>query len=99
MTYYLELMFRFALITVAALALAACQQDDDVAASPAPEDACGAAPLQSIVGEDIADHGELEPDDKLRVIGPDTAVTMDYRADRLNVEYDEAGTITRVYCG
>ena len=36
---------------------------------------------------------------QLRWGGPDTAFTMDYRADRVNVLYDEGGTITRIYCG
>jgi hypothetical protein len=35
----------------------------------------------------------------VRVIYPDTAVTMDYNADRLNFEVDRTGRITRVNCG
>ncbi|WP_343525235.1 I78 family peptidase inhibitor [Sphingomonas sp.] len=35
----------------------------------------------------------------LRVIAPGMAVTMDYRVDRLNIETDAAGTITRIRCG
>jgi hypothetical protein len=35
----------------------------------------------------------------VRVIYPDTAVTMDYSADRLNFEVDRTGRITRVNCG
>lgn len=36
----------------------------------------------------------LEP--SVRVIGPDMAVTMDYREDRVNFSYDENKKITRV---
>ncbi|MAM61987.1 I78 family peptidase inhibitor [Maritimibacter sp. UBA3975] len=91
-------MFRTALIPVAALALAACQPEDETAAQ-APTDDCGAEARQSMVGEDIAAQDDLEPGDKLRIIEPGMAVTMDFRADRLNVEVDEDGTITKVYCG
>ena len=34
-----------------------------------------------------------------RIIGPDTAVTMDHRPDRLNIEVNGSGIIERVYCG
>jgi hypothetical protein len=35
----------------------------------------------------------------LRWIEPDTMVTMDHRTDRLNIEVDAAGRITRLRCG
>lgn len=35
----------------------------------------------------------------LRWMPPRTAVTMDFRTDRLNIEYDDAMVITRVSCG
>lgn len=35
----------------------------------------------------------------IRVIRPGTAVTKDFRIDRLNVDVDESGKITRIYCG
>jgi hypothetical protein len=35
----------------------------------------------------------------IRPIGPDTAVTRDFRPDRVNVEIDRNNTITRVSCG
>jgi len=35
----------------------------------------------------------------LRVIAPGDAVTMDYRTDRLNLETDAEGRITRIRCG
>ena len=36
---------------------------------------------------------------ELRVIAPGMAVTMDYRPDRLNIETDAQGRITRIKCG
>ncbi len=35
----------------------------------------------------------------MRWIPPRTAVTKDYRRDRLNVVYDDDMVITGVYCG
>lgn len=35
----------------------------------------------------------------LRVIAPGMVVTMDYRPNRLNIETDEQGRITRITCG
>ena len=34
-----------------------------------------------------------------RIIPPGTAVTQDYIASRTNVDLDESGVITRVWCG
>ena len=34
-----------------------------------------------------------------RMIAPGTPVTMDYRADRINIELNDAGTVTKVTCG
>lgn len=36
--------------------------------------------------------------ERIRVIRPGDAVTMDYRPDRLNVEIDEDGRVRRVHC-
>lgn len=36
---------------------------------------------------------------QLRWAPPRSAMTMDYRADRLTVEYDDAMNITRIACG
>lgn len=35
----------------------------------------------------------------IRVIRPGTMVTKDFRIDRLNVDVDESGNVTRIYCG
>ena len=35
----------------------------------------------------------------LRWMPPRTAATMDFRADRLNIAYDDAMIITRISCG
>ncbi|WP_298092232.1 I78 family peptidase inhibitor [uncultured Sphingomonas sp.] len=65
---------------------------------------CRADRAQDLVGKPWAPTSEADVLKRtgakaLRVIGPDTMVTMDYRIDRLNVETDAAGIVTRLRCG
>jgi len=64
-----------------------------------PEDACGAPDLQGLVGQQRSTLDRMRFAVPLRVIEPGMAVTMDYSAQRLNIELDAAGRIQRVYCG
>lgn len=85
-----------ALIFAALLPLAACMQEG-VQDNPAP--LCPAEAMQASVGQPLAvlDRGQLyQPN---RIIGPNTAVTMDWRPERLNIEHDSAMIIHRIYCG
>jgi hypothetical protein len=59
-------------------------------------DLCGASALQDRIGQPV---GAFEFDEGTRIIPPNSAVTMDHRVDRLNVELDEAGIIVRIACG
>lgn len=80
-------------LTIPALILlAACTE---VATGPA--DDCGASSLSDYVGQPAE---ALPPRaGPVRMIPPGSAVTMDYFAGRLNVDLDEDGTITRLWCG
>ncbi len=77
------------------LVLAACQP---TAAIPDDGDLCGASAYAGLVGQPLA-AVTLPADPGARIIGPDTAVTLDFRPDRLNISTDSAGTIVRVSCG
>lgn len=85
-----------ATLIVSALFLAACETQ--VAEAPV-EDACGAADLQHLVGTPASGAEEVAAPGSVRMIRPGDAVTMDYRADRLNFELDAEDRIDRVYCG
>lgn len=61
--------------------------------------ACGASGLQDLVGQSETVLQTMTFNVPVRIIHPGTAVTMDYRDDRLNIEINEAGTISRVACG
>ena len=66
--------------------------------------ACNAVPVAWAVGkqaeQDVMRRVWHESGAGLiRPIGPDTAVTRDFRPDRVNVEIDRNNTITRITCG
>lgn len=90
--------------------LAACapgtSPGEPPAAEPAPptDDECGAGRLDAFLGlaagEDVlARIRAAIGHDRIRVIHPGDAVTMDYRADRLNVELGADSRIERLRCG
>ncbi|MEM8822680.1 MAG: I78 family peptidase inhibitor [Pseudomonadota bacterium] len=80
---------------VAMLALVGCQDDEEQAAT---DDPCNAAAYATTIGSNIA--AVLFPAElNMRVIGPDTSVTMDFVPERLNVRLDADGTITALDCG
>ena len=77
---------------LAALVLAGCVAEPD-------RNACGASGLQDLLGRDKSVLAAMTFPVGTRVIEPGTAVTEDYRADRLNIDVDASGKITGVWCG
>ncbi len=65
---------------------------------------CDAVPAQALVGQPAtqtlgAEAVRLSGATEFRWIPPDSAVTMDYRPTRLNVEYDQSNMVTAIRCG
>jgi len=95
------------LAIAAVLPLAACTQEKPpVESTPPPpaEMTCNAAAAASFVGQAAsADVGSVivkaTGARTLRWGPPRSAMTMDYRQDRVNVIYDDAYKITQVTCG
>lgn len=86
---------RFLFIPVV-LMLAACQSS--VPFEPV-TDRCGSLGYLSMVGtKEDAIKSSTFPEGT-RIIRPGTAVTRDYRAERLNVHINEKGRIERIDCG
>ncbi|TIX49692.1 I78 family peptidase inhibitor [Alteraurantiacibacter aquimixticola] len=97
-----------AAIAPAILSLAACatlpdQGDGELRARP-PQGECDASGVQDLVEERAtAEVGQrlLEKTGatRLRWVPPRTAVTMDFRPDRLTVAYNDDMMIERISCG
>lgn len=65
---------------------------------------CNADSVQSLLGQKAtaeigADALAKSGSRTLRWIPPNSAVTMDFRQDRLNIDYDDKMVITRIHCG
>lgn len=94
-------MSRTPPLLAAALLLAACvpiAEDVEMPTVP-PENACGAAELSGLAGQNRKVLEAMKFKGPVRVIEPGMAVTMDYHPQRLNIELDGKGTITRLSCG
>lgn len=87
------------LATLAALGLSACAETPVPPATPdAGAQACAPDRYAALVGKNIA-AVTLPADPMIRVIGPDTMVTMDHNPERLNIDHDASGIITGLRCG
>ena len=94
---------------VLALLLAACAAPKEFAQAPPPPSTipaagCNAEAAQFAVGqaygEAIADQVKMRSGaSAVRALRPGQAVTMEFIADRVNLDLDAAGKITRVRCG
>lgn len=63
-----------------------------------PPDACGAAQYAALVGQPITAAGVPAEGPNVRYIRPNSQVTMDFRADRLNIDIDANDVITGFRC-
>lgn len=60
---------------------------------------CGGTAYAAFVGRPIADLQIAGLPTSARIIRPDTAVTMDYSAQRLNVRLDGRDRVVELTCG
>jgi hypothetical protein len=68
-------------------------------AMPPTENACGAADLQDLVGRNATVLETMRFGQTTRILRPGMAVTMDFSAERLNIEINDANIIEAVTCG
>jgi hypothetical protein len=76
--------------------LAACQETP---VADAPSNSCGAEEMSHLMGLQRAQLETIAFSQPHRILGPDDAMTMDFRGDRVNFALDESGTVTRIFCG
>lgn len=87
------------LVLTAAGLLAACEPVPTAPATPdQPSDECRASAYQGLVGQPREVTAQMTFPVGTRVIGPEDAVTADFRPDRLNIEYGRTGRIDKVSC-
>lgn len=88
--------------------LAGCTPQSGVRPTPTPPatnvpDACGASKVVGYIGaqasdETLAKIKSASAAQALRVVGPNDAMTMDYREDRLTITTGEDGRIKTLRC-
>ncbi len=99
---------KYAVPLTLAVLLAACTSTPPPPAVPdapgattpsAANDTCGASMYAALIGQPINGQGVPGESRLTRHILPGTQVTMDYVAQRMNIEANANGTITRINCG
>lgn len=84
------------------MAIAACDPIDPTPAKPVtpkPTDVCNAAEVQDFVGQprSAIDKKRIKTS-VVRYLKPDSAVTLDYSDQRMNIVLDEKNIVLRVMC-
>lgn len=97
-------MRHVATACLAAVVLSGCVMVREAPSPPPLETLCKADALQNSIGAEAttalgAELLGMSGARTLRWIPPRTAVTQDYRTDRLNIEYDDNRRITAIRCG
>ncbi|MHA6325110.1 I78 family peptidase inhibitor [Roseivivax sp. CAU 1753] len=80
------------------VALTACVEAGGTPPDSKGEDPCGASEYAGSIGQP-ASSLTFPPDRSVRVLAPDSMMTMDYRIDRLNVLTDDTGLVIEFRCG
>lgn len=87
--------------TLAALTLTACQNHADKAKQAEAvqqPDTCNAASFQYLIGKPASTLDGIRFAKPMRLITPETAVTMDFNPERLNIMTNEKGVISGLHC-
>jgi hypothetical protein len=107
-------MMRWVVAGLVVIGLAACSQDrnytyrelEQIARRSTeeqinrpPPDTCQMAAHQDLIGRVGAEIDQSTLPSGARVICHNCSVTMDYRADRLNIDLGPDGKVVRLHCG
>jgi len=106
-------MIRIVLLCAGALAMTGCatmSEEEDMPPPPVEqpeiidrtgEEAglCAAEDFQHLIGQRASEIHTGSLPHPYRIYGPNDAVTMDYRLDRMNIVTDADGLVIRVRCG
>lgn len=90
--------FSLGLAAAALGLMTACEPVPPAVTPEPPQDSCGAEGYQGLIGQPREVLTQMTFPIGTRLIGPDDAVTADFRPDRLNIEYGRSGRIEKVSC-
>lgn len=94
----MSLSFRLTVLSLPVV-LMGCVIETPIFPMPPMSNACGAASFHSLIGQPFSVLAATTFIGPMRIIRPDTAVTMDYIAERLNIYLDDDDIITGFTCG
>ena len=83
---------------ILALALAGCGTLAEQQFPSQGDDTCGAAEFAQTIGQEVSVLEQRLYLGMVRIIRPGTAVTMDYRQERINFVLDDNDVITQIGC-
>lgn len=91
---------RHVFTILSALALTACTPAEENSTAPRLDlpQSCGAEELQGLVGQPKSALESHDFESGTRILGPEDAVTADYRANRLNIEIGPDGKVSKLAC-
>lgn len=94
-------MYKSLISLTLALSCAACAETTPVPDLPQIPQAgqCDPGTYAAFIGQNEEIFARATFPAPMRIIPPGSAVTMDFRPDRVNFDLDADGTITRVWCG
>lgn len=97
-------MLGLAMLGACATAEVPAEPAEPIERMPGEDSPCDAAPAQRYIGQQASQATgqailEKTGSHVFQWVPPDSAVTMDYRPDRVRVSYDREMTITTVRCG
>lgn len=99
-------MIRACLVSAFALAAMGCSPQTQAPAEPLPEtaeeatrqDICGASAFEYLLGTPASEIDQTTLPEGARVITPETMVTEDFNAERLNIITDTEGAVSSLSC-
>lgn len=87
---------------LALILLAACVAEPEFRGPPLPDpadDSCEARAQAGLIGQPAAALEKVLILGRVRIIRPNTPVTMDFVPERINFDLDGADVIRRIWCG
>lgn len=97
--FLLAISLCFPLLMVGACTIGSKEASNETLMTEKGKSECDTQGLEALIGKSKDELNTVSLPANTRIIEPGTMVTKDYRVDRVNVDIDEAGIVTRIWCG